>query len=96
MIALILDGDYVKNVYPDYTQGVHLVDKFILIDALPQAFVDLPDNMIVKYENGTFTRVTRTLPVAPPDRVADLTAQVDDLKEQLAVTNATVDFLLGI
>lgn len=32
----------------------------------------------------------------PPNEVDLLKAQVDDLKTQLAVTNATVDFLLGI
>lgn len=35
-------------------------------------------------------------PQEPPDRVAELTAQVNTLTEQLAVTIATVDFLLGI
>jgi hypothetical protein len=90
MIAILLNNGRVKGVYPEYTENVEIMDDFILVSELPATFIDLPENMIVKYENGAFTRET----VPPPAK--SLEEQIEDLKEQLAVTNATVDFLLGI
>jgi hypothetical protein len=56
------------------------------VDEIP----DIPAGAITRYINGQFV----TEPIPEPEK--SLPDQIADLKEQLAVTNATVDFLLGI
>jgi hypothetical protein len=89
MIAIILNGNYVKGVFPDYTESVQLMNEFILVDELPSAFIDLPENVIVKYEGGEFQRVE--LPPKPPDRIAQLESDNAFLALQLVDTQARLD-----
>jgi hypothetical protein len=95
MIALILNGDRVVG----YNTDVPLVQQsdidFILVPSIPSVFNEQKENQIIKVD-ATGTPYLEDLPVPPISEVDALKAKVDELTEQLAVTNATVDFLLGI
>jgi hypothetical protein len=95
MIALILNGDRVVG----YNEDISLVQQssidFILVPSIPSVFNEQKENQIIKVDAGG-TLYLEDLPAPPVSEVDALKAKVDGLTEQLAVTNATVDFLLGI
>jgi hypothetical protein len=89
MIAILLNNGYVKGVFPDYTENVEIMGEFVLVSELPAVFIDLPENVIVKYEGGEFQRVD--LPPKPPDRISQLESDNAFLALQLADTQARLD-----
>jgi hypothetical protein len=58
------------------------------VDEIPENL--FMDGMITRYIDGQFVAE----PIPAPEK--SLSDKIADLEEQLAVTNATVDFLLGI
>lgn len=98
MFAIFVEGaayrGYKKIAYAGEEATFQL--DYILVGTLPTEIVNVPANHYIVYDVGTGTFQHVAYPAPPEPELTPDQIRITQLEAQLAVTNATVDFLLGI